>query len=313
MAITSRQGFADYLLRQMGAPVVNVEVDPQQLEDCIENALQYYKEYYYDGTTKGYLTYKLVGTTITVLDATGFNVNGTITSADRNSIRAQIYTITGNTIVVHKQVGYTKFKIGDVITDGSNSTTITDIVIGDLDNEFIPCPDPVMAVNRILNISSILGTGDYMFNIQYQIMLNELNALTKSGVASFYETMNYLSHINFILKKEKSFTFNRRINRLYLEISWGNEIKAGDIIVAEVENALDEEVFSEVYDDIWLKKYGSALLKKQLGTNLKKYTGMQLPGGLTYNGQQIFNEAIDDIKELEEFAMNNYALGFEVG
>jgi hypothetical protein len=153
-----------------------------------------------------------------------------------------------------------------------------------------------------------------MFDIKYQIMLSEIQALTKSGASMYWQTMNYLGHLDFIMKKEYNFTFHRRMNRLMLEVAWGTDIKVGDIVAAEVYRAVDESAFPEVYDDIWVKRYTTALLKKQWGTNLSKYTGMQLPGGLTYNGLQIYQQAMDDIEKLEQEALYSTSpLNFEIG
>lgn len=130
----------------------------------------------------------------------------------------------------------------------------------------------------------------------------------------YYQTLSYLGHLDFIMKKERNFNFNRRMNRLYLEISWTQDIAWGDIVVAEIYRAVDENAFPEIYDDIWLKRYATALLKKQWGTNLSKYSGMQLPGGLTFNGQQIYNAAMVDIQKLEDEALYSASpLNFEIG
>jgi hypothetical protein len=150
--------------------------------------------------------------------------------------------------------------------------------------------------------------------MQYQIMMTELQALTKSGASMYYETMQYLGHLDFIMKKEKNYSFNRRMNKLMLEISWATDVKVGDIVAAEVYRIVDPEMYTKVYNDRWLKKYVTALIKKAWGSPLKKYNGIQTPGGLTYNGQQMFDEAVQEIKELEEEAINSSApLDFFVG
>lgn len=313
--ITSRQGLVDYALRQLGAPVINIEVDGEQIEDAIDNAIQHYHEYHFDGITRDFLVHKITGTSIAVADASIFKVGDTVISND-DKTGAMIKAIAGNTLVINHQIGLEKFVINQTVKSSSSSstTTIVSITLGDMDNCWIPAGDNIVGVTRILNISSILGSGDYMFNMQYQIMMSELQALTKSGVSMYYQTLSYLGHLDFIMKKERNFNFNRRMNRLYLEISWTQDIAWGDIVVAEIYRAVDENAFPEIYDDIWLKRYATALLKKQWGTNLSKYSGMQLPGGLTFNGQQIYNAAMVDIQKLEDEALYSASpLNFEIG
>jgi len=310
-AIHSRQELADFMLRRLGAPVINIEVDVEHIEDSITLAIQQYHETHFDGITRDYLVHKLSGTVLTVTDATGFTAGGTVEFSDYSNLnfpiltRAKIADVQGNQITINRQIGHDKFQLNQTVTNSNTpySATITDIVLGDIDNGWIACGDNIVGVTKILNITSVLGSSDYMFNLQYQIMRTELEALTKAGASMYWQTMNYLGHLDFIMKKEKNYTFNRRMNRLYLEINWQSDVKVGDIVAAEVYKAIDEEEFKEVYDDIWLKKYATALLKKQWGSNIKKYSGMQLPGGLTYNGQTIYDEAVKECDDLETEAI----------
>jgi len=315
MAIHTRQQLADFMLRQLGAPILVIEVDAQHLEDAIELTMQQYHEYHFDSIVRDYLIHKITGTTVVVTDATGIRKGDQLLSIDGKT-KALIADVQNNTITINHQIGYEKFFVNQVVRGSNNasSTIIESIVLGDVDNGYISAGDNIVGVTKILNITSILGSSDYMFNMQYQLMMTELQALTKGGASMYWQTMNYLGHLDFIMKKEKNYTFNRRMNRLYLEVAWGTDISVGDMVVAEVYRAIDETVFTEVYDDIWVKKYATALLKKQWGTNLKKYQGMQLPGGLTYNGQQTYDEAMIEIKNLEDEATYSSApLEFAVG
>lgn len=314
MTINSRQALADFALRQLGAPVVNIEVDPSQIEDAIELAVQHYHEYHFDGITRDYLAHRVTGTTIVVADGSLFLVGGTISSTDGKTT-ANIHSVNGNTLITKRQLGLDKFVLNQTVKNSSSATTtISSITLGDVDNGYIPAAENIVGVTRILNISSVLGSSDYMFNMQYQIMMTELQALTKGGASMYYQTMNYLGHLDFIMKKEKNYNFNRRMNRIYLEIGWANDINIDDIVVAEIYRAVDEHEFPEVYDDIWLKNYVTALLKKQWGANLKKYSGMVLPGGLTFNGKEIFDEAVTDIQSLQAEALYSTSpLNFEIG
>jgi len=315
MPIQSRQELVNYTLRKLGAPVINIEVDPLQLEDALDDALHHYTEYHFDGITRQFMSHKISGTTVVVDDASSISKGETLTSAD-NKTRALVDSVSGNTIIINNQRGLIKFAVNDTVTADGKTTPmiISSITLGDIDNQYVTVDEHVVSVTRILNVSSIMGGGDYMFDLNYQIMMSELQALTKSGVSQFYQTLNYLGHLDFILKKEKNFEFHRRTNRLYLEISWSNDVKVDDIVVAEVYKEIDPTTFPEVYDDIWIKRYFTALVKKQWGQNLSKYDGMQLPGGITYSGKQLVIDAGFEIEKLEDEAINSSApLGFQIG
>ncbi len=317
MAITDRQSLANFALRQLGAGAINIEVTNDQLADAIELAIQYYHECHADGIERDYLVHKLTGTTLVVADASIFG-NGSIITSLNGDTRAQIADIHGNTVVIQHQLGNSKFEVGQAIINLgigiSQQTSILSITLGDVDNGYIPAGENIVGVKKILNITNILGSSDFMFNVQYQIMMSEIQNLTKAGTSYFYGFQNYLGHIDFIMKKEKNFRFNRRMNRLYLEIDWVNDVRVGDIMVAEIYRTVDPEEFPEVLDDIWLKKYTTALIKKQWGINVSKYQNVQLPGGITYNGRQIYEDAIEDITKLEDQAIFEMApLEFQTG
>lgn len=313
--ITSRQDLADFILRQLGAPVIVVEVDSQQLEDNIDLAIQYYHEYHFDGIERDYLSYIIQGTKITVDNPSIFNPIGIVSSLN-GATTAGISSINGNVITTNKQTGLVKFQVGQTICNGNPSQTavITNIVLGDPDNGWIPVTDSVVGVKKILNITSILGSSDYMFNVNYQIMMSEIQNLTSAGTAYFYGVQQFLGHLDFIMKKEKDFRFNRRMNRLYLDIAWTTDVKVGDVVIAEIYRATDDVSFPKILDDIWLKRYATALVKKQWGSNLRKYQDMKLPGGISFNGQVIYDEAIEEVKYLEgEAIYSTSPLEFAVG
>lgn len=185
----------------------------------------------------------------------------------------------------------------------------------DITNKYITLPDTISGVTRVMSFSSMFNSAFYAFNPQYQLIANEIQNMTSSGgINYFYSVMDYLANIEFVLQKEKSFRYNRRMEKLYLDINWGSEYKADDYIGVEVYKVLDPETYNDVWNDRWFKEYATAQMKKTQGTNLKKYTGAMLPGGIQYNGQQIYNEALQEIDALEEEMKNNSAvLNFMVG
>lgn len=317
-SIMSRQDLAEYCLRALGGGVIEIEVSADQLDDRVEEAIEYYTEYHYDGIERDYVVRKISATSFTVVDASKFSVNEVINISSK-SIKTSITAIDllTNRITVgicEKAYGIT-LNVSDVITgQNSNSDIIQSVIMGDADNGYIVVPDTIVGVNRVLNLTSVLSSGDYMFNAQYQIMMSEIQNLTSSGSSYLYSALSYLSHLDYILRKERNFRFNRRENRIRLDISWKSDVKINDIVVVEVYRALDDSVFPKMLNDRWLKEYTTALIKKQWGANLKKYTGMQLPGGLQYDGQTIFNEAQKEIEELKDEALTSSApLEFFVG
>ena len=302
MEIDSRQELADYALRQLGGGVINVEITPEQIEDAITDAIQYYQEYHYEGIERDYIKYQVRGTYLTLTSANGFAVGDLITTVE--GAHAYVLGVNGDVLEMNKNMGVV-FKTGQTVTNGAATTTITSTKLGPLDLGYMTMPDNIFSVLRVVNTSGILNSPDILFNVQYQIVSNEIRNLTAGSANYLYSTMNYLGHLDYILKKEKSFRFNRRINRIYFDESWN--ISVGSWYVFEVYFTLDPEVYSEVYNDRWLKKYVTALFKRTNGTNLKKFGNMTLPGGITYNGQQMYDEAMQEIQSLEMEASGNGA------
>lgn len=312
MGFNTRQDLVDYCLRQLGGGVVNIEVTPDQLDDSVNDAIAYYQEYHPDGVEQAYISTKVTATTLTLTSAAAFDV-GTYLVGGTSGCRVRILHKNGNVISITRQVG-TKLSVGETVTSTAGSTTITAITLGLTDLQYIQLDDPVVSVEKVLNLSSVLSSSDYMFNAQYQVMLSEIQNLASGSTQYLYSTMSYLGHLDFILRKEKTFRFNRRINRCYLDINWDADVTVNDYLVLSVYKALDDDTYEEILNDIWLKRYTTALIKKTWGQNLKKYNGMQMPGGLTYNGQIIFDEAMKDISTLEEEIRTLMSpLGFMVG
>ncbi len=315
-SIVSRQSLADFCLRQLGGGVINVEVSDDQIEDCIDSAVKYYQEYHFDGIERDYYVYKLQGTQVTVDSASGFIVGQPLSSMDWKTT-AYISSINGNVITINKQIGYTKFAVGDQVTTSGNLSplaTIQAITLGDPDNGYITLSSDVYGVIRLLNLTSILGSSDYMFNVQYQIMMSEIQNLTSQGMAYFYGVQQYLGELDFVMKKEKDFRFNRRMEKLFIDVDWRYDLKVGDIVAVELYRIVDPTLYPSAYSDIWLRRYTTALIKRQWGNNLRKYEGLQLPGGVTFSGQTLYNEATNEMALLEQEAINDSApLNFFIG
>lgn len=309
MPLYSRQDLADYCLRTLGAPVLNIEIDDEQLSDAIESAINYYNDYHPDGIERDYVKHKFVFTTVTLDDASDFNIG---MSVETETCSASIVDKTGNTITITKMMGTKMFESGDILTSGNVSASITDVVWGDPDNGWIPIDENIQGVIKIL--PWVPGFGDGMFDITYQLRMNDLRNLSSGTMNYFTTTMEYLSLLDFLLRKEKQFRFNRRMNRLYIDMNWKNDIAYGTYAIVECYRALDDSQFTEVFNDPWLKKYSAALVKRYWGANLRKYNGVSLPGGVTLDGREIYAEAGTEIEYLENDMINNQApLSFVMG
>lgn len=310
MAITNRQEFAEYCLRGLGGGVINIEISEDQLSDRVEEAIEYYTEYHYDGIYQDYVVKKIVGTSLTVADASVFNVGEIIycTAKNISSVISEI-NLSSNTItlVASQHPFNSALAIGDVITNKINTQTITAITLGDGDKGYIELDNNVVGVSKIINLTSIISTGDFMFNAQYQIMMSEIQNLTSGGTQYLYGMMQYLGHLDYILRKERDFRFNRRMGKVYIDVNWKSDLKIGDYCAIEVYRMLDDSTYSKMLNDRWLKKYATALIKRQVAVNTKKYEGMALPGGLKYNSQQMFDEAEKEIQLLEDEAISSSA------
>lgn len=239
MSVSTRQQFINYCLRKLGAPVVEVNIDPDQIEDRIDEAIEYYRLYHWDGIERVFLKHQ----------------------------------VTQN----------------------------------DIDNRYIVLPDYIYGINKVYNTASGTSSSKSIFDLQYQLRLNDLYDLTSTSIIYYSQVMSHLQLLDTILNGQKIYNFNRMNGRLYIETSWSQNIGVNTHLLIECYRALDPSTAPLMWNDIWLKHYATALLKKQWAANIKKFDGMQLPGGITIDGKGLWNEALDEIKELEEELMNKQA------
>lgn len=308
--LNSRQDLADYALRQLGAPVINIEVADDQLDDAIEDSILMFQEYHPDGIMRDYVKHQIQSTTIVVNDASLIQIGYSIFDATLQ-VYAVVKSIESNTLYVDQIVGPRKFEAGDIISYVGGTATVVTVTLGDIDNKWIPIGSEIVGVSKVLPWNPSYADG--LFDITYQLRMNDLYNLASGNMNYFVTSMEYLSMLDFYLRKEKTFRFNRRMNRLYLDVNW-SDLKPGDYIVVECQRILDDTTFYNVFNDPWLKKYATAKVKKQWGNNLSKHSNIALPGGVTLNGREILADATVEIKELEEELINNMApLEFMLG
>ena len=274
---STRQGLIDYCLRRLGAPVLEINVDDDQIDDLVDDALQLFNERHFDGVERMYLKYQISQADIN---------RGSATNQSGSSNTVGIVTTTATSTNV----------------DGLGTVTSNFYET----SNFIQIPDSVVGIEKIFKFDTSSISGG-MFSIKYQLFLNDLYYFNSVELLQYAMTKTYLEDIDHLLTTDKQVRFNKRQDRLYLDIDWKAQT-AGDYIVIDCYRALDPASFTQVYNDSFLKKYLTALIKRQWGQNLIKFNGVKLPGGIELNGRQIYD---DDEKELADI-QSRMAMDYEL-
>ena len=235
---TNRAEFKENCLRKLGKPVIEINIDEDQLEDRVDEALRYYYDYHFDGSSKIYYKHQ-------------------ITNDDKT-------------------------------------------------NKYITLPENIIGAVSIFDIGSALGTNN-LFNIRYQIALNDLYTLTSVSMIPYYMAIQHIQFLEQLLVGRQPIRYNRHTNKLHLDMDW-DRFNINDYVIVEAYEVINPDTYTDACSDRWLLRYASCLIKLQWGTNLKKFDGMKMPGGLTFNGQQIYNEALQERQELENEMIFTYSL-----
>ena len=258
---STRETLKQYALRALGKPVIDINVDDDQLEDRLDEAYQYYAQYHYDGIRRTYLKYQY-----TQADYNRMTVDGSDESITKNSVT-------------------TTWK------EGQN---------------FLVVPESIVSV---INLFPFSNKGNLnLFDVRYQLRLNDLYDFSSTSIINYDNVLRHLDFLDHILVGEKPLRFNQHDNRLYVDMDWKNDLQIGEYLIIECYRKLDPTTFTDVNDDIFLKRYVTALFKKQWGANLSKFNGVAMLGGVTLNGQQIYSEALSDIEKLETELRTTYEL-----
>ena len=272
----SRSEFISYCKRQLGAPVLEINVADEQVEDIVDDAIQYFQERHFDGVVRCYLKYKFTDADIKrgkASMATGKDATGITTETASSNIAGTDTTFTWY--------------------ENSN---------------YIQVPPSIIGVEKIFRFGGSNSISNNMFSIKYQLFLNDIAFnLGYNGLLSYAMTQTYLSDIDFLLTTDKQIRFNQRQDRLYLDIDWG-AVNKDEWIVLECFRLMNPSDYARVWNDSFLKKYTTALLKKQWGQNLLKFQGVKLPGGIELNGRQIYDDAEKELEVIREQMSNTYEL-----
>ena len=238
MIPSSREDLKTWCLRQLGHPVIEINVDDDQVDDRVDEALQYFQQFHFDGVERWYFKHQ-------------------ITSDDKV-------------------------------------------------NKYIPVANQnVIGLTRVFPISSTNASVN-MFDLRYQLRLHELYDFTSTSYINYALTQQHIRTLDLLFSGEQPIRFNRHTDKLYIDWNWEYDVMVGEYIIIEGWIIVDPDTYNKVYDDRMLKKLATAYIKRQWGTNMKKFAGMQLPGGITMNGQQIYNEAVEEIENLEKQIRETY-------
>jgi len=266
---TTKQELIDYALRKLGAPVLEINVDDDQIDDAVDDTIQLFNERHYDGIERMYLKYELTQDDIDRGKASGTTGVGIVTTTAQSTPISGISTETG--------------AVTSNWYENSN---------------FLQVPDSVIGVEKIFKFDSSTISGG-MFSLKYQLFLNDLYRFNSIDLLQYSMTKTYLEDIDFLLTTDKQLRFNKKQDRLYLDIDWGAE-EAGTFLVLDCYRALDPEAFKQIYNDSFVKPYVTALIKKQWGQNLIKFKGTKLPGGIELNGRELYDDAVSELSEIKE-------------
>ncbi len=259
----SKASLKEYVKRKLGAPVLEINVDDDQLDDRIDEALQYFYTYHYDGTIKVYLKHQITNT---------------------------------------KKAG---MKENETFTESASGTHDYDDEQVLQQKNYIVLPDFVTAVMRIFPMNDNATTN--MFDLRYQLRLNDLYDLTSTNILYYEQVQQHIATLDQVLVGRTPIRFNQHMNRLYLDMDV-EKIDDNEYIVIECYRKIDPTTFTDVYNDMWLKRYATALVKYQWGENLSKFQGIALPGGVTLDASQMKSEAQEEIQKLEEESRLNHEM-----
>ncbi len=260
----SKEGLKEYALRKLGKPVLEINVDDDQIDDLIDDAIQYYHERHGEGIDRVFLKHQLTEAEKTAMVGVAKTTTATSTAGGLSSVE---YTEQAN---------------------------------------YLPLPDTIIGVNKVFKMdSSTLSAG--MFNIKYQIFLNDLYYYGAIDLLNYGMVKSYLETLDYLLNPDVQVRFNKKNSRLYMDLNI-NELTNDHYLILDCFRVVDPESENAVYNDFWLKQYTTSLIKRQWGQNLIKFQGVKLPGGLELNGRQIYDDAVLEIEKHEKTLMEEYAM-----
>ena len=270
---STRQELIDYCKRKLGAPVLEINVADEQIEDLVDDAIQFFQERHFDGVYPTFFKYKI----------TQADIDRGRSRGNNSAVGIATTTATGNIV--------------------GTATTFT----YEENSNYLIVPPNVIGVNKLFLFNGTNSITNNMFSVKYQLFLNDIYYWGSTELLTYSMVKTYLEDINFLLTTQKQIRYNKRQDRLYLDIDWGS-VSAGSYLVIDCYRTLDPNDYSKVWNDSFLKIYLTALIKKQWGQNLIKFQGVKLPGGVELNGRQIYDDGQKELDDIMEKMSNTYEL-----
>ena len=274
MQPSTRQELVTYCKRQLGAPVLEVNVADEQIDDILDDSIQYFQERHFDGTIQMFMKYK-------------------VTETDIKRGRAR----DGRT----DNVGIVTTTATAEIDGGTTSFSWTET------SNYLQVPPSVIGVTKVMHFDGANTVTNNMFSVKYQMFLNDIYYWGSTEILTYAMVKTFLEDLDFALTTQKQIRFNQRMDRLYLDIDWSS-LRADDFIIMECYRALHPDDYARVWNDSFLKRYATAKIKKQWGQNLLKFQGVKLPGGVELNGRQIYDDAEKELEVIREQMSHTYEL-----
>ncbi len=276
---SSRQELIDYCLRQLGAPVVEINVADEQVQDLLDDAIQLFQQRHFDGVIQTFLKYE-------------------ITQADKDRAQA----VPPGAPSGRGSVGMASTSVTSDIVGTATTFTYYE------NSNYLDIPKDVIGINKVYQWDALMGVSTRnMFSLKYQMFLNDVHYWGTQDILSYSMSMSYLETLNFLLNTHKAIRFNQRQDRMYLDVSY-DDLIVGDYLVIDCWKVLNPNEATGVFNDPFLKKYLTSLIKKQWGQNLIKFQGVKLPGGIEFNGRQIYDDAQSELDKIEEKMLSTYEI-----
>ena len=273
---SSRATFKDYCLRQLGAPVLEVNVADEQVDDLIDDGVQYFNERHFDGVTQMFMKYAVTQQDID---------RGRANKAENTTNTAGIVTTTADATIAGVSTSFDWYE----------------------NSNYLQVPPEIIGVTKVMHFDGTNTATNNMFSVKYQLFLNDIYYWGTTEILTYAMTKTYLEDIEFALTTQKAIRFNQRQDRLYLDIDWSS-LEPGDFLVMDCYRLLNPNDYTRVWNDSFLKQYVPALIKKQWGQNLMKFQGVKLPGGVELNGRQIYDDGEKELERIREIMSNTYEL-----
>jgi hypothetical protein len=312
--ITSNLGRTELIhwcLRRLGAPVIEINVDDDQVEDRIDEALMYFRDYHFDGVERCYLKHRITASTIKLeTDYTADIIRGVVLVGDESGATGTAYDKTvDNRTIRFKSTNGVAFKEGETVTVSGQTekAKVLTATFGDVDNKYVTLNQKVISVTNVIpqQSSTIGGNLGGMFDFQYQFALHNMFNLASTDLVTYDIYKRYISTWEFMFRGTKGIRFNRKTDKVFLDLQ---DWTVDQYVIFEAWVALDPSTYKEIYMDEFVREYACALVKLQWGTNMKKFSGIGLPGGVTLNGQQLYDEAKAELDVLKDRIKKEFQL-----